>query len=67
MQLAGSVTVSPGRIADIDDLIGNTVGTLLGYGVFWLLVKFPASALLVARVAWTPGVCARRNPPALGR
>jgi glycopeptide antibiotics resistance protein len=31
MMLARLVTVSPGRIADIDDLIGNTVGTLFGY------------------------------------
>jgi hypothetical protein len=48
------VTVSPGRVADVDDLIGNTVGTLLGYAVFALLVTIPAVAGLAARAAWTP-------------
>ncbi|MEP9364944.1 VanZ family protein [Nocardioides sp. CN2-186] len=54
VQLVGDLTVSPGRVADVDDLIGNAIGTLIGYAVFSLAVAVPAVAKLAARAAWMP-------------
>ena len=35
-----------GRVSDIDDVILNTTGALLGYGVYWLFYKlFPRAAV----------------------
>ncbi|MCZ4501195.1 MAG: VanZ like family protein, partial [Marmoricola sp.] len=52
-QLVGDLTVSPGRGADVDDLIGNSVGTVIGYLAFSLLVTIPAVARLATRASWT--------------
>ncbi|WP_122819081.1 VanZ family protein [Nocardioides pantholopis] len=54
VQLAAALTVSPGRIADVDDLIGNTLGAVLGYATFRLLVRIPGVGRLAARAAWAP-------------
>jgi VanZ family protein len=35
-QLVLDVTVSPGRVADVDDLLGNTIGAAAGYAFFRL-------------------------------
>ncbi|MRJ75524.1 VanZ family protein [Aeromicrobium sp. SMF47] len=51
VQLAGSLTVSPGRVADVDDLIGNTVGTMIGYAAYSLLAMAPAVRRLLDRAA----------------
>lgn len=51
VQLIGAVTVSPGRIADIDDLIGNTAGTMIGYAIYSLLAMVPAVQRLFTRAA----------------
>lgn len=48
-QFLAAITVSPGRIADVDDLIGNTLGALLGFVLFRLLVMISAVARLAAR------------------
>lgn len=56
VQLVGAVTVSPGRIADIDDLIGNTVGTMIGYAMYAVLVRVPAAQRLFTRAALTSRV-----------
>ncbi|MBZ5736888.1 VanZ family protein [Nocardioides mangrovi] len=52
VQLAGDLTISPGRVADVDDLIGNTLGAVLGYAVFSLLVMVPWVAGLALRATW---------------
>jgi hypothetical protein len=51
VQLLGALTVSPGRIADVDDLIGNTVGAMIGCAAFTLLALVPAPASRPARLA----------------
>lgn len=53
-QLLADLTVSPGRVADVDDLLGNTVGTMLGYAVVRALLTVPALARRAAPLAWTP-------------
>ena len=53
-QFLGDLTVSPGRVADIDDLIGNTAGTLIGYAAYRLLMMIPVVARLLGRAALTP-------------
>lgn len=49
-QLVGSLTVSPGRIFDVDDLIGNTLGAAAGYAVHALIRQAAPTARLVDRV-----------------
>lgn len=51
-QLVADVTVSTGRVADVDDLIGNTVGTFVGCLVFRAAVAIPAVARIAAAAAW---------------
>jgi drug/metabolite transporter superfamily protein YnfA len=54
VQLAADVTISTGRIADVDDVLGNTVGALLGYGILLLLLLVSPLRRLAAAAAW-PG------------
>ncbi|WP_320668673.1 VanZ family protein [Patulibacter defluvii] len=56
VQFLSAVTVSEGRIADVDDLIGNSLGVLLGYVGFRLAVRVPAVARLTALATWPPPV-----------
>lgn len=53
VQFLSAVTVSEGRVADVDDLIGNTVGTLLGYALYRLATRMPAVDRAARRVAWS--------------
>lgn len=48
VQLLGDVTISTGRIADVDDLIGNVVGTLVGYGLLRAALLVPPVRALTA-------------------
>lgn len=40
-QLLTDITISTGRVADVDDLLANTAGTVLGYAVFTMASTFP--------------------------
>jgi VanZ family protein len=52
-QLILDVTVSVGRVADINDLLGDTVGAFIGYVALRLSTRTPALARLAAVLAWT--------------
>ena len=45
-QFVSDLLVGNHRVADIDDVITNTLGVLVGYGVFWLVSKTPGDRLL---------------------
>lgn len=44
------VVLGTGRSTDIDDVLANTLGAMLGYGVFWLATRLPPVRALVDRV-----------------
>jgi glycopeptide antibiotics resistance protein len=52
VQFVTDVLVSSGRVADVDDLIANTVGTLVGFALFRLAIAVPALARLAAAATW---------------
>jgi glycopeptide antibiotics resistance protein len=42
-----------GHLSDLNDLFFNVVGAVLGYGLFFLLSRVPAVAILVNRFRWS--------------
>lgn len=54
VQLMGALTISPGRVADVDDLLANTLGTLAGYALFRAVTLVPRLRRLAAAVTWPP-------------
>lgn len=52
VQLLADVTVSTGRIADVDDLLGNTAGVVIGYVLFRIVMWLPGADRVVAAVRW---------------
>ncbi|WP_217183331.1 VanZ family protein [Streptomyces sp. AC495_CC817] len=52
VQLLADLAVGLRRVADIDDLIANTAGALLGYAVFRLVTRVPAVAAVAERASW---------------
>jgi glycopeptide antibiotics resistance protein len=52
VQFLGDVTISSGRVADIDDLIGNTLGTLIGYSIFRALTTVPFLSRIASAASW---------------
>ncbi|GAA4617843.1 VanZ family protein [Saccharopolyspora hordei] len=61
VQLAGDLAVSTGRVADVDDLIGNSAGALIGYAAFRLALLVPPLARAVELASWHP-VAATARP-----
>jgi len=51
-QLVLDVTVSTGRVADVNDLLGNTVGAAVGYAIFRLCGCAAPLARLNIAVTW---------------
>lgn len=51
-QLVADVTVSTGRVADVDDLLGNTLGVGVGYALLRLATVVPAAARAVDAATW---------------
>jgi glycopeptide antibiotics resistance protein len=51
-QFVAVVTVSSGRVADIDDVLSNCFGTLVGYLLYRLAIRVPAAARLAAAATW---------------
>lgn len=54
VQLLGSLTIGPGRVADVDDLLANAFGTLAGYALFRAVTLVPWVRRLAAAVTWPP-------------
>lgn len=65
-QFFAAAFAAGGHVADVDDWFWNTVGGLVGFGLYVLLLRLPFTAVLVERFRWTP----RRDPaggePAVG-
>lgn len=56
VQFIGDVTVGLGRVADIDDLITNVLGTVIGYLVLRLAIRVPAFRRVARLFSWpAPG------------
>ena len=53
-QLVLDVTVSTGRVADINDLLGNTIGAAAGYALFRLCGYVAPLARLRTAMTWPP-------------
>ncbi len=52
LQLLNAVTASGGHVADVDDLLANTVGAPIGYGLLQAALLVPALARLAAAATW---------------
>lgn len=46
------VSVTSGRVADVDDLMANTVGTAVGFALFRALTLLPTLARLTVSATW---------------
>jgi glycopeptide antibiotics resistance protein len=51
-QFVLDLTVSTGRVADINDLLSDTVGALIGYGLLRLAVCIPLVGRLATAATW---------------
>lgn len=52
LQFVADLLFSIRRVADVDDLIANTAGVLIGYAVFRALCSIPVLKRLAQRAAW---------------
>lgn len=52
LQFANAVTAHGGHVADINDLLANTIGAPIGYGVFRLARLVPAVDRLIRAATW---------------
>lgn len=52
LQLVNAVTEHGGHIADVNDLLANTLGAVLGYGIFRMALLLPPVARLAAAMTW---------------
>lgn len=52
-QLVTARLLAGGHVADVDDLLSNVVGALVGLGLLRLTVLHPAGAALVERFRWS--------------
>lgn len=55
LQGVTNVVVSSGRAADVNDLIANTAGAVLGFALLELMVRSAGGAALVERFMLAPG------------
>ena len=51
-QLAAAHFLGGGHVADVNDLIFNVAGALLGYGLLSTLSRLPGAAVLINRFRW---------------
>lgn len=71
LQLVNAVTGHGGHIADVNDLLANTLGAALGYGIFRVSLLLPPVARLASAMTWptsanhlpsaSPPIAARMN------
>lgn len=67
LQLVNAVTGHGGHIADVNDLLANTLGAVLGYGIFRVALLLPPMARLATAMTWpasTDEARARGDVPA---
>ncbi|WP_307381593.1 VanZ family protein [Microbacterium sp. W4I20] len=62
LQFLGDITISPGRVADIDDLIANLAGTILGLLLLRLVLIVPLFRRLTEAAAWPPPAAGADQP-----
>ncbi|MCM3781268.1 VanZ family protein [Microbacterium hydrocarbonoxydans] len=66
VQFIGDITISPGRVADIDDLITNVLGTVVGYLLLRLAMLVTALRRVADLVSWpSPGATDRHDEESL--
>ncbi|AZS45270.1 hypothetical protein BWL13_02869 [Microbacterium oleivorans] len=58
-QLAAQAFFAGGHIADVNDLMWNTVGGVVGYAVYLLALRIPGLSSLVRLFRWTDDSSAR--------
>jgi glycopeptide antibiotics resistance protein len=63
VQLANSVTGHGGHIADINDLLANTLGAAVGHGLFRAALLLPALARTAAAASWPTPADAETEAP----
>jgi len=51
-QLAAQAYFSGGHIADLNDLMWNTAGGVIGYGIYLSAARVPSLAVLMSRFRW---------------
>ena len=65
LQLANAVTGHGGHVADVNDLLANTMGAPLGYGIYRCALLVPPVARLLTAMTWPARTDAsRRAQPA---
>jgi glycopeptide antibiotics resistance protein len=52
-QFVTAYLLGGGHIADVNDLLSNTVGGALGFGLFSAVLRVPGAAAIVDRFRWT--------------
>jgi glycopeptide antibiotics resistance protein len=52
IQFANALTGGGGHVTDINDLLANTLGALLGYGLFRIVLLVPSFSRLAAVASW---------------
>lgn len=63
-QLAAQAFFAGGHIADVNDLIWNVAGGMVGYGAYALATRAPSLSRLLARFRWhDPVVAGQPGPP----
>lgn len=63
VQLLNAVTGHGGHVADVNDLLANAAGALLGYGVLRCALLVPPAAQVVRATTW-PARTGPSRPPA---
>jgi glycopeptide antibiotics resistance protein len=67
LQLLNAVTGHGGHVADVNDLLANTLGAPLGYGIFRCALLVPLVARLVSAATWpAPNSGLTRRTPSAG-
>ena len=54
LQWVNAVTVAGGHAPDVNDLLSNTLGTPIGYGIFRLALLLPVLGRLARAATWPP-------------
>jgi glycopeptide antibiotics resistance protein len=52
LQFVNSVAANGGHASDVNDLLANSLGAVVGYGVFRLALLLPAAARLARAATW---------------
>lgn len=67
LQFVDAITVHGGHVADVNDLCANTVGAVVGYGIFRAALLVPTVGRWAGTAAWPTGSPFRQARAATGR